>query len=91
MAVGIRQTANRQRNERALTKLLDELRVWPIDLTLIPIFADIRAELRAQGRAMSQIDIMIAAVTRQQRAILLTTDRDFEALPDIKCENWVSS
>jgi len=33
---------------------------------------------------------MLAALCRQQRLILLTTDRDFEALPDIRVENWLA-
>ncbi len=29
-------------------------------------------------------------LARQQRTILLTTDRDFKALPDIRCEDWIN-
>ena len=32
---------------------------------------------------------MLAALCRQMNLTLLTTDRDFEALPDIRVENWV--
>jgi predicted nucleic acid-binding protein len=72
-----------------LQDLISELRIWPVDLSLITFFADIRSELKGKGRSMSQIDIMLAAIARQQNAVLLTTDRDFEALSDFKCENWV--
>jgi tRNA(fMet)-specific endonuclease VapC len=89
--VGIRQTARRQANERRLRELIAELRIWPVDLSLISVFADIRGELKNKGRVMSQIDIMVAAIARQQSAVLLTTDRDFESLPDIACENWVET
>ena len=33
---------------------------------------------------------MIAALCRQQGLTLLTADRDFEALPDIRVENWLA-
>jgi predicted nucleic acid-binding protein len=33
--------------------------------------------------------MMLAALARQYKLTLLTTDRDFEALPDLKVENWV--
>lgn len=89
--VGIRQTRNRERNQLALLKLTKRLRIWPVDLSLFPIYADIRLETKSQGRHLSQIDIMIAAIARQQQAILLTADRDFDALPDLACEDWLAT
>ena len=41
------------------------------------------------GRVLSQVDMMLAALARQQRLALLTTDRDFEAPSDLAVENWV--
>ncbi len=38
---------------------------------------------------LSQMDMMLAALARQQKLVLLTTDRDFEALPDLAIENWI--
>jgi predicted nucleic acid-binding protein len=34
--------------------------------------------------------MMVAALCRRMNVTLLTTDRDFEALPDLRTENWVS-
>jgi predicted nucleic acid-binding protein len=34
--------------------------------------------------------MMLAAMARQMKLVLLTTDRDFEALPDVRTENWVT-
>ena len=36
-----------------------------------------------------QVDIMLAAFARQHKLTILTTDADFDALPDIRCQNWV--
>ncbi len=33
---------------------------------------------------------MLAALARQHKLIVLTTDQDFEALPDLALENWVT-
>jgi predicted nucleic acid-binding protein len=33
---------------------------------------------------------MLAALGRQHGAIVLTTDRDFETLPDLRVENWLA-
>jgi predicted nucleic acid-binding protein len=42
----------------------------------------------AKGRALSQVDMMLAALGRQHKVSILTADRDFEALPDLRIENW---
>lgn len=34
------------------------------------------------------VDIMIASLARQMNLTVLTTDRDFEAIPDIQVEDW---
>ena len=33
---------------------------------------------------------MLAALTRVMNLTLLTTERDFEALPELTVENWLS-
>jgi predicted nucleic acid-binding protein len=32
---------------------------------------------------------MLAALARQMDVTLATTDRDFDALPDVRTENWL--
>ncbi len=34
---------------------------------------------------------MLAALARQHKVAVLTTDRDFEALPDLAAKNWVDN
>ena len=45
-------------------------------------------DLRGRGRLLSQVDIMVAALARQMKLTVLTTDQDFDALPDIRTEDW---
>jgi predicted nucleic acid-binding protein len=47
--------------------------------------------LQKAGRALSQVDIMLAALARYMDATLLTTDNDFRALADIKTEDWMTT
>jgi predicted nucleic acid-binding protein len=56
---------------------------------LAAIYGAIYLDLRRRGRILSQVDIMLAALCQQLNLTLLTTDRDFEALPDLRTENWV--
>jgi len=46
--------------------------------------------LKRRGRALSQVDIMLAALARQMKLTLVTSDQDFDALPDIATANWLS-
>ena len=52
-------------------------------------YGTIYLELRQRGRILSQVDMMIAALARQHGLTVLTTDRDFEALPGLRTMNWV--
>ncbi len=85
---GMRQVRGKAKYERDLNHLLLQLRLWPIDRKTSRIYGDVYMELRRAGRVLSQVDIMIAALARQMSLTILTTDRDFEALPDIRTENW---
>ncbi len=85
---GLRQVRRKVNYRRDLNHLLLQLRIWPIDLKTARVFGDIFTELRRAGRVLSQVDIMVAALARQMKLTILTTDRDFEALPDIRTEDW---
>ena len=85
---GMRQVRHKVRYRREPNHLLLQLRLWPIDQKTARIYGDLDMELRPRGRVLSQVDIMIAAPARQMRLTILTTDRDFEALPDIRTADW---
>lgn len=90
LETGLRQTRRLDQNRRILATLLREIRIWPLEPSLAPLYAEIYQDLRNQGRVLSQVDMMLAALGRSMDAILLTSDRDFEALPDLRVENWLA-
>jgi tRNA(fMet)-specific endonuclease VapC len=90
LEVGIQQTPTPEVNRRRLTQLLRQVRLWPLDAETARFYGAVYIELRGQGRVLSQVDMMLAALTRQHQLAVLTTDRDFEALPDLRVENWVA-
>lgn len=90
LEVGIQQTTKPDEYRRRLFQLLRHLRMWPLDAETTRLYGAVYIELRQKGRALSQVDLMLAALARQHKLIVLTTDRDFEALPDLTVENWVS-
>jgi tRNA(fMet)-specific endonuclease VapC len=74
---------------RALQRLLGRVRLWPLERDLARHYGEIFKELRKRGRVLSQVDMILASLARQQDLTIATTDRDFEALPDIRTENWL--
>ena len=74
----MRQVRHKLKYRRELNHLLRQLRLWPIDLKTTRIYGDLYMELRQRGRALSQVDIMVAALAKQMKLTILTTDRDFE-------------
>ena len=88
LEVGIQQTPNPDDNRRRLAQLLRHVRLWPLDTETTRLYGAVYLELRRQGRVLSQVDIMLAALARQHKLIVLTTDRDFEALANLAVENW---
>jgi predicted nucleic acid-binding protein len=89
LEVGIQQTSKPDDIRRRLTHLLRHVRLWPLDGETTRLYGAVYVELRRQGRVLSQVDMMLAALARQHKLAFLTTDRDFEALSDLAVANWV--
>lgn len=51
--------------------------------------ATLQLALRRQGRQLPTVDALIAAVALHYDLVLLTTDGDFAAIPDLARENWL--
>jgi tRNA(fMet)-specific endonuclease VapC len=85
---GMRLVRHKLKYRRNLNHLLLQMRLWPIDQKTSRIYGEIYLDLRPRGRALSQVDIMVAALAQQMKLTVLTTDRDFAALPAIRTEDW---
>ena len=90
LEAGIQQTDDPEGCRRALGNLLGFVRVWPLEFALAQRYGEVFFEVRSRGRALSQVDMMLVAFTRQMNLTLLTSDGDFKALPDIRTENWLT-
>jgi predicted nucleic acid-binding protein len=67
------------------------VRIWPLEPTIAQVFGDLFVELKMKGRVLSHVDLSLAALAKLQKLVLLTTDRDFEAMPDLARENWLDT
>jgi predicted nucleic acid-binding protein len=69
--------------------------ILPSFAVLTPTLLDWRAaavlwaDARTRGRQLSDVDVLLAAMTLRLDAILVTDDHDFAHLPLVKIENWI--
>ncbi len=89
LLVGVVMRKDAEKTRRRLDGFLQVVRIWPLDLAIADRYAEAYHELQKAGRALSQVDILLAAMARHLNATLLTSDNDFQALPDIPTENWL--
>jgi tRNA(fMet)-specific endonuclease VapC len=87
---GILDTPKPDRYYRSLNHVLEIIRIWSFDWHVIRLYGTTAMTLRRQGRALSQVDTMLAAFARHYAATILTTDNDFKALSEIRTENWLA-
>jgi predicted nucleic acid-binding protein len=80
-----------QASQRTLREVLRFVRIWPLDPRVARQYAQLFYDLRRRGRVLSQVDLMVAALAINLNVTVLTTDRDFEAVNGISCENWIPS
>jgi len=69
-------------------------RVFPCyiaDETDSMLAANLQIALRRQGRQLATVDALIAVIALRHDLTLLTTDRDFHAVPDLRYENWLQA
>lgn len=90
LETGLHHARHRDHNRAILAQLLKRIKIWPLKRELSLLYAAVFHELRSMGRALSTVDIILAALARQMKLTLLTCDRDFEALPDLRIENWLN-
>ena len=89
LEAGILQTADPEGCRRTLHGLLKEVRIWPLDWDVVHIYGQLFNRMKEKGRALSHVDLVLAAMATHMVVTVLTADKDFEATPEINTENWV--
>lgn len=52
--------------------------------------AEMRVQLRKSGWQIGLVDTVLAVIAVRHNLTLLTTDQDFDAIPDLKLANWLA-
>lgn len=83
----------REKNERALREFLQSSRVTiiPIDDETADRWAIIDASLKKAGSPVDNNDIWIAAGAMQHGLPILTSDRDFQKIPQVIAHHFSSA
>lgn len=76
-------------NRAEWNRLRALLRVYIPDERNAEAAADLQIAMRRDGRQLVTVDATIAAVALRFGLILLTTDQDFQPIPDLIQENWL--
>jgi tRNA(fMet)-specific endonuclease VapC len=89
LEAGIDQSRFKESYRRQLTHILNFIRIWPIEIAVARTYGKTLNELKRRGRVLSQVDLILASLAKEMNLTLLTSDRDFEALPELPTENWL--
>src|ERR1700694_3938855 len=79
---------------RATQNLAEWARLRPSLTCYLPDEADaenaaaLQVSLRHQGWELETVDALIAVVALRYNLVLLTSDKDFAPVPNLKLENW---
>ena len=76
------------RQHIAVETYLSNATILPWDSAAARAYAQLRAELRRQGRALDAEDLMIAAHALSQGLILVTADRALLATSSLQAADW---
>ncbi len=69
--------------------LAERLRVLPVDSGIAKLFASLKSWAKANGRALSDFDLLVAATARAHNLTLATLNiRHFQGLPHVIAEDW---
>lgn len=74
-----------------LNVFTQRLLIDPLDEDAARHYGTIRAYLKSQGTPIGNNDLLIASHARSINAVLVTNNtREFERVPDLSVENWIS-
>lgn len=83
-------SARIRENTDDLDCLLRDFRYWNFDEAAAVEFGRVRAELRRKGFTIPSIDVQTAAIARANDLTVITADRHFAFIDNLKLENWLA-
>jgi tRNA(fMet)-specific endonuclease VapC len=72
----------------AVIEFLKRVDVLPWDSSTAEHYGTLRASMEAQGKPLAPLDMLIGAHAASVGAVLVTNDRAFQSIGDLKVEDW---
>ncbi len=85
---GIGTLPRAKQNLREWERIKRDFKYYSVDQIDAEQSAKLRLALHQHGWQLGIIDSLIAVIASRNDLILLTTDKDFRAISDLKQENW---
>lgn len=85
---GLARRPQAKRLHRAVREFLKRVDTLPWDSGSADYYGATRAELESKGKTLAPLDLLIAAHALATSAILVTNDRAFHQVPDLRLEDW---
>lgn len=82
-------STRRRRNLMNLERLLERIAILDFDMAAAEEYGHIKAELKAKGRPIPGTDAQIAAAARLHGLTVLSADRHFRYVDNLRAENWL--
>jgi tRNA(fMet)-specific endonuclease VapC len=81
---------NNENKEKQFKEFLEDLTIFTIDEDVINIAANIYSNLRKNGKAIGDADILIAAIVIKNNGILVSNNtKHFEEINQLNLINWI--
>lgn len=90
LLVGLARRPDAKRLHLAVRELLRRVDVLPWDSAAAERYGIVRADMVRQGMIMAPLDLLIATHALSKAAVLVTDDRAFLQIADLRIEDWAS-
>lgn len=88
---GVSKSSKPEQNLMALTQFVAPLEILPYGDEAAQYYGEIRAHLEKQGTLIGSLDMLIAAHALSIDCTLITNnEKEFNRVPNLKIENWLS-
>jgi tRNA(fMet)-specific endonuclease VapC len=89
---GVERSATKEINRDRLVRGLARIPKWPFEGEAAQHFGGLRHALKCVDRAMSVVDMQLAAIAfALGNCTVVTKDSDLSAVPDLRVENWATA
>lgn len=86
---GVANSERVEQNHRTVIAFLAPLKILPFDQFDARVYATIKKALRVKGEPIDPLDELIAAQAINHNLVLITNDKHFFRIPNLRIENWL--